>query len=117
MKDKKSLVFVYNAKSGLLDTIIDYAHKMVSPSTYPCNLCALTFNTFGMKNQWKAFIDSLPVDVEFLHKNEFLDKYKMDGNFPSAYMKNKDITLFISQEEMNSLKTLDELMKLVKKKL
>lgn len=38
-----TLIFVYNAKSGLISAFGDMVHKIVSPATYPCSLCALTY--------------------------------------------------------------------------
>ncbi len=29
--------FIYNAKNGLANSIIDLAHKIISPDTYQCN--------------------------------------------------------------------------------
>ena len=59
------LVFVYNAKGGALNTLMDFVHKTVSPNTYPCPLCAVTYGNLGMKRRWAAFIQSLPVKVSF----------------------------------------------------
>ncbi|ADI73652.1 conserved hypothetical protein [Methanohalobium evestigatum Z-7303] len=116
----QKIIFVYNAESGMLNTLSDYFHKMTSPSTYPCNLCAITFGSFGMKNEWKEFINNLDVPVEFLHKDEFLDIYGIsDASFPCAY-KIKDENspvLFITSKEINSCKTLDDLKKLVMEKV
>jgi hypothetical protein len=51
MSDK--LIFVYNADSGILNAIKDLIHKNVSPETYPCSLCAVTYDNLGMKREWK----------------------------------------------------------------
>ena len=40
------LIFVYNAGSGKLNALFDMAHKIVSPTTYECSLCALTHDAF-----------------------------------------------------------------------
>ncbi|MGD2248412.1 MAG: hypothetical protein PVF58_08385 [Candidatus Methanofastidiosia archaeon] len=117
MEPTEKLIFVYNADSGLINEFSDYVHKIVSPLTYPCNLCALTFGNFGMKDEWKHFIENLDIAVEFYHKDEFLKKYKKTDQFPSVFIENEHLKLFISQKEMNALETLDELMDLVKKKL
>jgi hypothetical protein len=118
MKNQK-LIFVYNADSGLINTVEDYFHKIVKPSTYQCNLCALTFGNLGMKKDWKNYIDELKVDVEFLHKDEFDKEYGLkEVKFPAGFLKsNTDIKLFITANEINELKTLDELMEFVSKKL
>jgi hypothetical protein len=73
-KEDHTIVFVYNADSGLFNAFLDYAHKIVSPKPNACNLCAVTYNT-GMKKEWRTFIDNLGIPVEFLHRDEFLETY------------------------------------------
>jgi len=118
MNDKK-LVFVYNADSGVVNIVKDFWHKLLRPSTYQCNLCAQTFSTFGMKKDWKKFINNLDIEAEFLHKDEFEDKYEIsDATYPSAYLKNGNtFDLLINQEEMNGIKSLDEMEALIVSKL
>jgi len=116
---ESTLIFVYNADSGLISAFADGISKIISPQTYQCRLCSLTFGTALMKTPWREFIDSLGVPVEFLHRDEFTEKYAYeDARFPSAYMKRGDrLSVFISQEEMDALESLDELMGLVKRRL
>ena len=40
--DDKELIFIYNAKSGFINELVDYAHKIISPETYESNLYAIT---------------------------------------------------------------------------
>ncbi|MFX1326128.1 MAG: hypothetical protein ACFE8N_14355 [Promethearchaeota archaeon] len=117
--NKKKLVFVYNADSGVINIVKDFWHKLLRPSTYQCNLCSQTFSAFGMKKDWKKFINNLEIDAEFLHKDEFEEKYKIsNARFPSAYLKNGvSMDLLINQEEMNNVKSLDEMEALVVTKL
>ena len=75
MSDERKLVFIYNADSGLVNTVKDFWHKALRPSTYQCNLCQTTFGVFGAKKEWKSFIKDLGIESEFLHKDEFLEKY------------------------------------------
>jgi hypothetical protein len=117
--NEKKLVFVYNADSGVVNIFKDFWHKLLRPSTYQCNLCAQTFSAFGMRKDWKRFINNLELESEFLHKDEFEEKYQVsDAQYPSAYLKNGiSIDLLINQEEMNGVKTLDEMEALVIAKL
>jgi hypothetical protein len=128
--DEKKLIFVYNADSGGFFTgLKDTFHKTFRKSTYQCNLCAVTFGAFGMKKDWKNFVNDLDVPVEFkkkdkfqfefLHKDEFNEKYKVkDAKFPSAYiLDSSSLELFISQDEMKAVKTIDELKDLVNQKI
>jgi len=66
------LVFVYNADSGLFNTMADIGHKIFSPGTYACDLCALTHGYFSERREWRTFIDSLTISCEFLHRDEFV---------------------------------------------
>ena len=113
------LIFIYNADSGLINTVKDFWHKALRPSTYQCNLCQTTFGTFGVKKEWKSFIKDLGIESEFLHRDEFLEKYDIkDAKYPSAYvLKNGNLTLLITQEEMNKVATLTEMEDLVYSKL
>lgn len=118
MSDEKKLVFIYNADSGVINLVKDFWKKILRPSSYQCNLCMQTFGAFGMKKDWKKFINNLKIDVEFLHKDEFENNYEITGaNYPSAYIETESgLELFISQDEMNAVKTIDELKEIVDRK-
>jgi hypothetical protein len=113
------LIFIWNADSGIINTVKDFWHKALRPSTYQCNLCQTTFGTFGAKKEWKSFINDLGIDSEFLHKDEFLEKYDVkDAKYPSAYiLKDGNLMLLISQKEMDSVETLEEMEELVSSKI
>ncbi len=65
------LLFVYNADSGLFNTLADIGHKLFSPQTYRCDLCMLTHGVLRERGEWRAFVEGLPVAVRFLHRDEF----------------------------------------------
>jgi hypothetical protein len=124
------LIFVFNADSGgLFNTFKDSLHKTFRKSTYECNLCKVTYGFFGMKKEWKSFVNDLDVPVEymkkdkfkfeFLHRDEFEEKYTVENaKFPSAYLEqDNNLVLFISQDEMNLVKEILELKELVNQKI
>jgi hypothetical protein len=115
----KKLLFVYNADTGLFSVITDYAHKIISPKTYPCNLCALTYGNRGMNNKWKDFISNLKVSFGFLHRDEFVEQYdSKDIQLPAAFLQQgKSVTLLITHDEINQCTSVDELIDLVNKKI
>ena len=119
ISNSKILVFVYNADSGAINLVKDFWKKIVKPSSYECNLCMQTFGTFGVKKDWKKFISSIDIATEFLHKDEFEEKYGiLDAKFPSAYLNEEGkLTLTISSDEMNSAKSLDDMEALVRSKI
>lgn len=118
-KSETSLIFVYNADSGLVNSMKDIFTRVVRPSAYPCRLCGLTYGAFGMKSKWRKFIDNIGIPVEFLHRDEFLERYDIDQlEFPSIYLqKGKRVELFISKNAVNSINTLEALMDLVESKV
>ena len=65
------LLFVYNADSGLFNTLADIGHKIFSPATYPCTLCAITHGVLAERTEWRAFVQSLGATCEFLHRDQF----------------------------------------------
>ena len=117
--ENKKVIFVYNANSGAVSVVKDFWKKILRPSSYECNLCLQTFSLFGMKKGWKNFIQNLEVETEFLHRDEFEEKYEItDAKYPSAYIQeNGEFTLFITQDEMNKVKSLEEMEDLVSKKI
>ena len=62
------LLMVYNAEAGFMNGVMDSMHKLFSPATYQCRLCELTHGTFGMHQEWKAFIEQLNIPFEFFHR-------------------------------------------------
>lgn len=66
-----ALIFVYNADDGPLAAVFDAAHKLVSPATYPCSLCAVTYGAVRMRRAWKDYLAALPYETRFYHRQGF----------------------------------------------
>jgi hypothetical protein len=71
---------------------------------------------------WKKFRQNSKYQFQFLHKDEFLKRYKSKWlpkyDFPVALIIEEDsMELFISAEEFEELKTTRELMGLVEERL
>lgn len=71
----KKLVFVYNGNSGLVNGVLHYLHKRISPNTYPCQLCGIIYDGMSLKQEWLSFIQSAGVATEFLHRDEYIKQY------------------------------------------
>jgi len=65
------LIFVYNANSGFLNSIINSSHEFLSPNTCQCDLCSLTHGNFKENKLWTNFSVSVKTDLGFYHKDEF----------------------------------------------
>jgi hypothetical protein len=106
------LVFVYNADSGPFSAVFDFAHKVISPQTYQCQLCALTYGNFAMKKEWKDFLQTLKPRKVFLHKDEFCRTYPdLSGTaLPAVFgVKGARMSIVISADEFGRLKDLEKL--------
>ena len=104
------LIFIYNADSGLMNTLMDIGHKAISPQTYECNLCGLTFGVLTEHKQWKKFRETSDTEMEFLHRDEFEKKYQQKFEYPLILKQDTDLSVAISKTELDRIKTLDELI-------
>jgi hypothetical protein len=113
--DNAALVFVYNADSGLFNAVADAAHKIFSPRTYQCNLCALTHSALGMRRDWKEFLEGLGVPLEFLHADELRERYGAAGvPLPAIFRRRGEgVEVFVAAEAINACRTGDELKQLI----
>ena len=114
------IIFVYNASDDFLSVGFDFFHKIVSPQTYQCSLCKITYGNISMKNQWRDYIQDLDYNVEFLYKNNF-SQYHPNLELidvPSAFTSDGRVyTQIISKKEFNSLSDLDSLIELINEKI
>ncbi|MDQ6761541.1 MAG: hypothetical protein M3015_02810 [Bacteroidota bacterium] len=115
----KKIILVYNAWGGIYPGIADIIHKEFFPATYPCNLCFISFGTFGMKDEWKHFLDSLAYQKIELHKDRFKRNYQPeDMRLPAILLNDESKTeVLLSAAEINKLHTLTELINAVRNKL
>lgn len=69
------LLFVYNANAGIAAGIMDSIHKVLSPSTYACGLCAITYGALRMDPKWKAWLAAQSFEGLFFHGPDFRAAY------------------------------------------
>jgi hypothetical protein len=115
------LIFVYNANSGKVSAILDGLHKIVSPSTYNCNLCAITFGNFSEDKVWKEFREESEAEMKFYHKDEFLKQFRSKWlpkyDFPVLLSEeNGELEIFIDAQELNNLENASQLITRIKKR-
>ncbi len=110
------MIFVYNSDGTIGSLIKDTAHKIVSPKTYPCNLCRITYPGVTMQEEWEKFITSLPQDVVFLHRDEFQKHYpnQRGVRLPAAFVEDAaGPKLLIPHTEINKAQSVHDLIKVV----
>ena len=108
------LIFVNDARSGVISFLIDYFHKVISPSTYECSLCSVTYNNFGQVSVWKQFIQSLNIPIYFQY-SDHLFEIGLDKKTKLPIV-DTDLYVVASPEETNQCKTIGALIALIRKK-
>ena len=114
----QKLLFIYNANSGLRNLLIDGAHKILSPKTYDCNLCDITFGAFSENSRWKKFRKESELPMEFLHKDEFkkeyASKFSKKYDFPIVLaVTHSGMEIMVNTHELNALAKAEDLMHLI----
>ena len=114
----RALLLVYNADSGFFNALTDSAHKLFSPSTYECHLCALTYGAVQMQQKWALFLGTLPLPVRFLHRDEFRSQFPtLKTGLPAVFLfSGAEPFLLISSSEIKQCKSLNELEELLQSK-
>jgi hypothetical protein len=110
-----TLIFAYNADSGLFNALTEMAHKIFSPNTYPCRLCALTYGNFGMRREWQDFLDRLSTQVKFLHADELKGRCGVEAvALPAVFMEQGgELEVLIHKDALDACQTLADLKSLV----
>lgn len=115
-----NLIFVYNAKSGLISAFGDMVHKIVSPATYPCSLCALTYGAVSMRGEWRRFLAGTGLPTRFLYRDEFRRQPDVgDLALPVILLGGRAPVpeVLVSAAELNALPDLPALIALVEARL
>ena len=118
--EEKELIFIYNAKSGLVNEMIDFAHKIISPETYDCNLYAISYGTFTKKKKWSNYINSLPIKSTFTYKDKIsaLKKGLSSLKFPTIIIRDGvELNEIISRNEINNINNINQLISLLNERL
>lgn len=113
------LIFVYNAEAGLVRGFMDSIHKIVSPATYACDLCAITYGLTSMNRDWRAWLQKLEVPAEFFHRAEFRKAWpEADFELPVILVeRGARLTSIVSAEAFAGIKDVDQLISVLEDRL
>ncbi len=70
----------------------------------------LTFGLVSEHKQWKKFREASNTEMEFLHRDEFEQKYNQKFEYPVILKEDNEISVMIDKAELNEIKTLDQLI-------
>lgn len=114
---RRKFVFVYNADSGFFNTVTDIAHKILSPKTYSCNLCALTHGHFSVRDVWVKYLKESDAQFEFLHKDEFVQSHAefKAQQLPAIFDASEEpLKLIFDAQRINQINDLEQLIDLMR---
>lgn len=113
------LIFIYHATSGKLNAFIDFTHKIVSPKTYQCQLCSLTYGNFGMRKEWRDFLTELDVKITFLYKNQATSYQHFYTKLPVVLIKNanENPQELITSTQFKNVQNVNQLIATIKEKI
>lgn len=113
------LIFVYNANAGIVAGIMDSVHKAISPATYACDLCAITYGALRMDPKWKAWLKAQPFESIFYHRPDFRAAYPaLDIGLP-AILTERDgaVSALVNDRDFAAVNSVDALIALIESRL
>ena len=116
----RKLVIVYNANAGIAAGVMDSVHKIVSPSTYPCQLCAVTYGLTSMRREWRVFLDGLGMELVFHHRPDFRQAFPQAADWPLPLVAVEEggvLRELVSAADFGGIADLPALMRVVSDRL
>ena len=104
------LIFVYNAKRGKLNAVLDVAHKVLRPDTYQCALCSLTHDAFSEKKSWKEYRGRAKNEMQFLHADEFEKEYGLSFQYPVILRQANRTEVVLSADDIGEISSVGEII-------
>ena len=114
------ILIVYNARSGAFAALADALHKIVSPETYPCSLCAVTYGPVAMRGEWRRFLATLPNAKRFFHTDDLAAAFPGIDVPPPAILTQHGEEApreLVKAAELDAAADLPELIALVERRL
>jgi hypothetical protein len=113
------MIFVYNAKAGIVAGVMDSIHKTLAPETYPCRLCAVTYGALAMKPAWRNWLKSQPFETEFRYRADFrADHPDINAALPAIFIdRDSALETLVAASDFESAATVDALITLIETRL
>ncbi|WP_240782097.1 hypothetical protein [Qipengyuania sediminis] len=116
----RELIIVYNADGGPFAALADMLHKAISPETYSCSLCAVTYGPVAMRGEWRRFLGGLLLAKRFFHRDDFAVAFPgLAISLPAILLREGADTpcVLVSAQELDAASDLAALIALVRQRL
>jgi hypothetical protein len=120
MPDSKTLLFVHNTDSAVLQPLHDYSTgKAGGGEADACALSRITRSPVGIKKEWKRFLKELDIPSRSLDRNEFFSEFgHRPVTFPTVLLRHgTELSILISSEDLRLCRDLSDLIRLVRERL
>lgn len=109
---RPKILLVYNAENDSISKTLDYAHKILRPSTYRCELCALTHGYFGERDRWKTFRNQSDLTIEFSYLADFKRQFgNLANEAPLALInRGQGWNLVLDKQDFQRMKSVEDLI-------
>ena len=113
------LVFVFNAEAGLAHGLLDSIHKIISPSTYPCALCAITHGAVSMRRAWRLWLQRIDLPAQFFHRSDFRRAWPNERlDLPAILLEqNGQLTTLFAADEFSGVDDVNRLISVLETRL
>ncbi|MDX2359769.1 MAG: GTPase [Crocinitomicaceae bacterium] len=109
------LIFVYNAHTDPVSATVDYLHKVFSPKTYKCELCALTHHNLGQRSAWTQFKKESGAEMQFMYIKGFEKKFGGNYTYPVVLeIKSDGLHQALNKNELADLNNVEGLIVAIK---
>lgn len=116
----RTLIFIYNANGGIFSAMADAAHKLVSPETYPCSLCAITYGAVSMRGEWKTYLKRLGHETRFYHRDDFARDWPGEAVTLPAILEVTEggaLSTVIAKEDLDTVQSVAQLVSMLEDRL
>jgi hypothetical protein len=100
---------------------MDTIHKTLSPATYPCDLCAVTYGAFSMRPEWRDWLKAQPWRAEFAYRDAFRAAHGVhaDEPLPAIFRTDGDgaLSVLVSASDLRGIGDVASLMGLLEARL
>ncbi|KPF62784.1 hypothetical protein IP88_14270 [alpha proteobacterium AAP81b] len=99
---------------------MDSVHKLVSPATYPCSLCAITYGLVGMHRRWRDWLAAQALPAVFHHRRDFRAAFPAAADTPLplvALARGPALTVVLDAADLARLADLDALIAALDRRL
>lgn len=98
--------------------LLDGLHKVTHPSSYPCDLCAITYHAIGKRKKWKRFLQDVPFTVKFYYIDTLPAQFNKNLEYPVVLRyENSSVSRILDKQDFAAVNDLNEFIVLLRERI